>query len=140
MKNKLAFIDTNIFIRFLVEDDPVKLKKCTALFKKIENEEIEVTTTPQHIFEIIYVLEGKIYNIPRLEIAENIKYIVSLQNIKIQDKKTLLESLIIYRDTKQRLDISDAYAIALMRASNIERIYSYDTDFDKYSNIKRVEP
>lgn len=38
------------------------------------------------------------------------------------------------------IDFIDAYNAAVMQARGLQTIYSYDTDFDRLSGIRRLEP
>ena len=50
----------------------------------------------------------------------------------------LLRALDIY--ATHPVDFSDAFLKATMEAAQAHTIYSYDTDFDRFSDITRQEP
>ncbi len=55
----MVFIDTNIFIRFLTKDDPVKAAACYRLFEQAQRQEIELVTSEAVIAEVVFVLSSK---------------------------------------------------------------------------------
>lgn len=133
------FINTNIFIRFLTCDDKVKAKKCLELFKKAERKEIILTTTESILSEVVYILSSKsLYNLSSKRIRDLLMPIINLAGLKITFKKIFLEALRIY--TEQRIDFEDALTVAYMKMKKINKIYSYDKDFNRFSFIKREEP
>ena len=56
---KPRFVDTNIFIRFITKDDPVKAQKCYLLFQEAKNNKILLTTTKSILAEVVYILSSK---------------------------------------------------------------------------------
>ncbi len=52
----MQFVDTNIFLRHLTNDDPVKSPACLELFRKAQRKEITLTTSESIIAEVVYVL------------------------------------------------------------------------------------
>lgn len=133
------FIDTNIFIRFLTNDDPVKARRCLILFEKVEDKKIILTTTESILSEVVYILSSKsLYKLSPEKIRDLLLPIINLPGLKINFKKTFLNALEIYASSK--IDFEDALSAAYMLASDIKEIYSYDRDFDKFSSLKRKEP
>jgi len=134
-----AFIDTNIIVRFIAQDDTKKAKKVLRLLEKVESGEIDLIMTEAVFCEIIYVLHSKkLYNLTRQEIQKFFLPILLLKGIKIPKKQIYIKSLDIFRQSL--LDIEDCIVVSHMEANNIQDIYSYDKDFDRFNNLKRKEP
>lgn len=133
----MKFVDTNIFLRLLLWDDASKAEACRKLFKKaIENQEA-LCTTPLVIAEIVWVLE-KSYHYPRAKVAESILQILSTDNLQVEGKEVLMESLGLYQ--LKKIDFIDAFNAVTMLEKGIKTIYSYDTDFNTIKSIHREEP
>ncbi len=47
----LSFLDTNVFLRHLLQDDPDRSSKASAFLKRIEEGEVKVRTAETVIFE-----------------------------------------------------------------------------------------
>lgn len=136
----MLFIDTNIFIRHLTQDDPIKAQACFNLFKKIESQTIEATTSEAIIAEVVYVLSSKqLYHLDRVTIRTLLYPILNLKGLKIPGKVVYLQALDIYADVP-KLDFEDALIVALMQKNKLESLYSYDTGFDEVTAINRLEP
>lgn len=135
----MQFIDTNIFLRHLTRDDPVKAQACFELFKKAEKNEITLITTEAVISEVVYVLSSKrLYNLSHSEIRSLLYPILSLKGLKLANRKMYLRTLDLY--ATYSLDFEDCLVVAQMERQNITEIYTYDRDFDRISNITRLEP
>jgi len=66
--------------------------------------------------------------------------LVDLESLKIKNKPLIERALMIYLTAKKPLSFADAYALAEMEEAGIEKIMSYDTDFDQFDQISRVKP
>ncbi len=131
------FVDTNLFLRYFTKDDEEKAERVLALLQKVEGGEERLITSPLVIFEMIFTLE-KFYKVPRDEIRELILPILALKELEIPHKPVYQQALDFY--LKYPVSFSDAFNAAFMSAKNIKEIYSYDEDFDKIKELKRIVP
>lgn len=135
----MRFIDTNIFLRHLTNDDPVKARRCFELFQKAKRNEISLITSESVIAEVVYLLASKrVYNLAREEIVTRLRPLLSLPGLKVPYRNVFLRALEIYGT--YTIDFEDAISKAHMERQKITEIYSYDTDFDKFNALKRIEP
>ncbi|HEY4695693.1 MAG TPA: PIN domain-containing protein [Candidatus Hydromicrobium sp.] len=132
----MIFIDTNIFLRYFEREDEQAYRKTEKLFTEIVNGNITGISTSLVIAEVIWVLE-KFYNWDKEEICNNIKLILRTPNIIFKERAILLEAINIYRE--RNISFIDAYDYSYMKANNVTKIYSFDKDFDKLLDIKRLE-
>jgi uncharacterized protein len=136
---KAQFVDTNIFLRHLTKDDPEKAPACCELFRLAQQDKIKLTTSESVIAEVVYVLSSKnTYNLSNEEIKKRLVPILSLRSLKLEHRETLLKALDLYGVYK--LDFEDCLCVAHMERQQLQEIYSYDQDFDRKENVKRVEP
>ena len=135
----MKFLDANIILRYLVRDDLKKAEHCYELFQKVKNGDIEITTCEAVIAEVVYVLSSpKLYNLPRDEICSILLPILNLNGLKIFQKQLYIIALNIY--ASNNIDFEEAICVAYMQKYKIKEILSYDSDFDKIEEIKRLEP
>jgi len=135
----MKFLDANVILRYLTSDDPEKAKNCYELFQKVKRGEIELTTCEAVIAEIVYVLSSNvIYNLPRDEIYSLLLPIINLNGLKLPQKHLYIRALDIY--ASRNIDFEDALSFAHMEKRQTKEIYSYDRDFDKLEELKRLEP
>ena len=128
---KANLVDTNVIIRYLVEiPDKIqsKFKGVFAFFPKVERGEIKIELCELVLFESFLVLT-KLYEVPKKEAADKLAGIVSFKGVIMPDKPLILACLKILR--AEKIDLVDAYLLALSRKKNIKRIYSFDRDLSK---------
>lgn len=131
------FVDTNLFIRYLTEDDPVQTDAVERLFIKVKEGKETVQTSVLVIVEIVWVLES-IFKKSRDEIKEMIQKIINTQNLMVENRDILLQGLEIY--SQKNIDFVDAYHAVFLKSTGEKIIYSFDQDFDKIEWIERREP
>ncbi len=131
-----TFIDTNIFLRYLTKDDPLKYDKCREIFKKAIEGNAELATSGIVIAELIWTLLSY-YKVQKTDVIEKISIIVNTDNLYIPDKDVITDALVLFG--RKNIDYIDAYNAVFMKRYGFEEIYSYDKDFDTVEGIKRVE-
>lgn len=123
MKTKL--IDTNIIIRFFVEDrGNLQYKKIFDLFERLETKDESVFIDNLVIIEAFYVLL-KVYHIPIITVVESLEGIVAFAGIEMENK-TLISST-FNRLKQKKIDFADAYLIELSLLKN-SPIFTNDND------------
>lgn len=133
------FVDTNIFLRHLTKDDPVTAPACFALFKKAARDEISLVTADWIIAEVVYMLSSKaVYNLPALEIKHRLQPILSIRNLKFENKDLVLHALDLFASLN--IDFEDCLTVAHMERQQLEKLYSYDHHFDRVNSVTRLEP
>ena len=129
----MPFIDTDIFIRHLMADDPVQSPACLALFQAIEREELTVWTSHLVVAEIVFVL-SRVYRLERADIRDIVLPLLSLPNIKLDQKQLFARVFDLYAT----LPID--YVAALLLNRDAVSLYSFDADFDRVPGLRRQEP
>jgi len=133
-----VFVDTNIFLRYLTKDDPVKYERCREIFKKAMEGELSLFTSEMVIAELIWTLLSY-YKVAKADVIEKVSIIISSQNLHISNRDLIADSLVLYG--QKNVDYVDAYNAVFMKSHGLEKIYSYDEDFDVVNEmIKREEP
>lgn len=94
MKHEL-FVDTNIFLRFLTNDDPIKAKKAEALFKAAVNGKQRLRTSLLVIAEIVWTLES-FYELPKEDIANKIAMILNTPHLTCSEAPLIRRALDLY--------------------------------------------
>ncbi len=137
--NDLLFLDTNIFIRYLTQDDPQKAARAYALLQRIEQGAQRATTTEAVLTEIVYVLSSKrLYNVPRPVIRQRLVDLLTLKGLRLRNKGVYRRALDLYASTT--LDFEDCIIVGQMEHASLTRLASFDTGFDSIPSITRVEP
>ena len=133
------FIDTDVIIRLLTNDDPGKQKRAAKLFEQVETRKLTFFAPDTVIADAVYVLSSKqLYKKSREEVWELLVPLVRLPKFKVKNRRIVLLALAFYATTK--LDFGDAMIVAAMEQVDSKVVYSYDTDFDKITRISRRTP
>lgn len=123
----IYLIDTNIIIRYLIQDNKEHFAKSQKIFKQIERMDMHVEILDGVIMECLYVLI-KFYKLPKNEVIDDMRTILYLDGIVNNNKHILLESLTIYKE--KNIDFIDCQLCAKRQLENYE-IFSFDSDLSK---------
>lgn len=135
----VLFLDTNILLRHLTNDDPRKARECLALFRSIEEGHTTVWTSDLVIAEVVFVLSNRhTYHVSREAIRDLLLPLINLRGIKLPHKR--LYQRVFALDTSLPIDYIAAYHAALVEQRDDSTLYSYDTDFDRVTSLRRIEP
>ncbi len=130
MKNGL--IDTNVIVRFLVEDPRTaapKFKGVFSFFEKLAKRQLGAELPELVVFETFFVLTSH-YKVPSAVASEKLIDIISLSGIAMDNKPLMLSCLETIRD--RNADLVDAYIISLCRLEGYAGTYSFDNDMKKF--------
>ena len=131
------FIDANIFLRHLLNDDPVRSPASRLVFQQIAQGDLDAWTSDLVISEVVFVL-SKTYGIARDQIVNTLLPLIQLPNLKIANKRIYSRVFSFY--TSLNISYVDCYNAALMEQRKEYEVLSYDTDFDKFDLLTRIEP
>ena len=113
----IYLIDTNIIIRYLIQDNKEHFAKSQKIFKQIERMDMHVEILDGVIMECLYVLI-KFYKLPKNEVIDDMRTILYLDGIVNNNKHILLESLTIYKE--KNIDFIDCQLCAKRKLENYE--------------------
>src|SRR3990170_3972374 len=133
------FIDTDVIIRLLSQDDLAKQAEAAALFERVEAGKLTVAAPDTVIADAVYVLSSpRLYAKPCSEVAELLTPLVRLPGFRVRNRRIVLRALDLYAAIN--LDFSDALIVAFMERAGSNIVYSYDTYFDRIPFITRRSP
>jgi len=115
----VIWLDTNVFARYLLNDDPAQGKAATALLKRDA-----IAAAPTVFLELVWVLES--YDCSRAEVAKGLRHLLGLPNLKLRDFDAVLRAVQWY---EEGLDFADAMHLALSDAQG--PMYSFDRNLIK---------
>lgn len=126
----MRWIDSNIFLRYWNgQDDAVKF------LDKLKTGKIKYIVSAYVLSELEWVMRS-FYKENKTDIVEFIESIMGMDNIIIENKVNIEKSMRIFE--QYNIKLIDSIIAESMNTSG--EIVSYDHDFDKLSNIKRIEP
>lgn len=139
MKKELFYIDSNVFIYPIIYDEEAikEAGRAKEILLKIASGKIEAYTAAITWDEILWIVR-KLFG-TELSLEHGRRFL-SFPNLKLLGikKTTILKAQEIVE--KYRLTPRDAIHAATALENRIDKIISYDKDFDNLTEIKRVEP
>ena len=118
-----VFVDTNVFLRYLTNDDTVRAARADRLFHDAVSGRVFLRTSALVIAEIVWTLES-FYGLPKSQIAEKVEKILNTPNLECDDSARILQALDTY--VHENIDYIDAYHVFYMRDLGLVRIATYD--------------
>lgn len=135
---KICFIDTNLFIRYLTDDDPVKADKVEALLDKAAGGKLKLLTTEMVMAEIVWVLESA-YSLKNTDIAPLVRGILATPGLEVINAPLVTRAVELYESAN--IDFIDGYIAAVMEQRGITELYSFDRKhISRVRKIVRLEP
>ncbi|MGB9842691.1 MAG: type II toxin-antitoxin system VapC family toxin [Candidatus Bathyarchaeales archaeon] len=137
----LAFVDASVFVYAFLKTKR-KLQPHEASIKEIAkkivlriNEGEEAATSTVHFSEVCNVLEDYLPIEEALTIERGLLFRDNIVIYKVT-KEDYLKALSIAE--AQQVGVNDALAYVLMKEAGLNKIYSFDKDFDLFKDINRI--
>lgn len=125
-------LDTNLIIRFLVNDDPEKVNRVEKLLTNKDNTNILLDTI---VAEIIWVLSSY-YSLKKAEVIEKIRALIHLDTI---DCNAVLINKALSLWEENNISYIDSYLAAIASLGNIS-LFSYDDKLKTINGVTIKEP
>ena len=136
--SKRKLVDTNLIVRYLVQDHEKHAKAAGKLFEACDRGEVIVVLLPAVLAECVFVLES-FYRHPRADIASALSRFISSPgvqiSVEIDEVAAQLEALDRFKRTK--VHFVDCLIAATAVAEDLP-VASFDQDFRKFGDV-RVE-
>ena len=132
---KRYFIDSNIFLRTIVQENQKVFKDCRSFLQLIKGNQIKAYTCGLVLAEVLWVLSSY-YHIKKPGLIEALESILNLRGLRVIDKIDYLAAEKIYE--KYNVKFIDAVIASIITADSTKwLIVSYDKDFDKIGIIRK---
>ena len=128
-----VFVDTNLFIRYLIDDIPSQSDKVEHLFDLAEKGEVRLVTGPPVFFEMAWTLKS-FYNMSRKRIYDCLSSILGLPGLEVTGLDILEEALELFHHTSS--DLSDAYIAISSKKVDAESIATFNEKHFKDLDVK----
>lgn len=130
--SKRRIVDTNLIVRYLVQDHEKHAKAAGRLFEACDRGESVMVVLPEVLAECVFVLES-FYGHPRRRIASALGTLISSPGVEINTEAIHLDALERYRATKAHF--VDCVIAATASAENTP-VASFDQDFRKFADVR----
>lgn len=125
-------LDTNLIIRFLVNDNPKKVNRVEKLLSDKNNTNILLDTI---VAEIIWVLSSY-YSLNKTDVIEKMNALIHLDTIDC-NAVLLNKALSIWQENN--ISYVDSYLVAVAKLGNIS-LFSYDAKLKSINSLTVQEP
>jgi predicted nucleic acid-binding protein len=134
----LRFLETNVFLRHVMDDEPDHSPRSQALFARIQRGELTVRTADTVVFETVFTLQ-RFFRISRSEIRDGLLPLLDLPGVILPGKEHYQETFDLYV-SHATLSFADCYHAVLMKQLGLEELFSFDRGFDRIPFVTRIEP
>ncbi|MFH1280007.1 MAG: PIN domain-containing protein [Candidatus Beckwithbacteria bacterium] len=128
MKKKY-FLDTNIFLRFLLNDHSTLSPKAKKYFNLLSNNQVILISNSLVIAEVVWVLKS-FYKYSHIKVNNSLTPLLSHKNLKINDKPSIFKTLDLCQ--RKNLDFVDAY-IHIEASKRKIKLITFDKKLNKLS-------
>ncbi len=133
----MIFIDASSYLSSLLPKDP-NLKKAVEIFTSIIESKEQLITS--------YAILGEVLTISsqRYDRQTGIKFVKDIfdgsTQVILEDDKLIQKTFKIFQEIKDK-DVGwvDCYSFAIIEHYKIEKVFSFDRDFKKYTKAKLLE-
>ncbi len=122
-------LDTNVIVRFLVQDDVNQAKKVIQLFTKAEQNNNPLYVPLLVVLEVIWVLQSA-YSVSRQDIVLAISNLLQMQVFEFESQSTLRDFII--SANKYPYDLSDILISQSAISSNCETTLTFDKKASRF--------
>ena len=137
MRKSERFLDTNVFLRHLLGDDPERSRGATACFHAVEQGVARARTSDTVVFGMVFALERG-HRRSKAEIRSALLPLLELPGIVLAGKRKFREVFRLYVD--KNIPFADAHHAVMMRKLALSEVVSFDRDFNRIETVQRVEP
>lgn len=123
MSPERAFIDTNLFLRYLTNDLPVQADAVETLLHRAAAGELRLATNCLVIAELVWTLES-FYKLAPAVIQDQLLAILNTPGLEIEDNDVIFQALLWF--IEKRVDFIDAYNAAWMQSRGIQAAFTFD--------------
>ena len=125
-------LDTNVLVRFLVQDDDQQTKTANALFAEAETLKQPLFVSSIVVLELMWVLKSA-YEVPRAAILDSLNEMLSLSILEFQDQLAVRDFVISAQDNS--FDLSDLLIGQIGSYSGCETTLTFDKKAAKSPNF-----
>ncbi len=124
----MIFVDTNYFLRFLLNDISEQHEKAKDLFLSGSEGKVDLVTSTIVFFEIYWVLSSY-YAKEKPEIVKVLEKILKLTFIELKERELLLNSLKLFEKTN--FDLEDCFNLYYAKLQKADSFKTFDKKLEK---------
>lgn len=116
-------IDTNVLVRYLVQDDAGQFEQARRFIETICCVDAPGLIHPVALCELVWVLRS-VYGVPREEIADVLDLLLRIRSLRVSQVDQVRAAIDLYRTTP--VDFADALLHVTYRAAGAVGLVTFD--------------
>lgn len=129
-------LDTNVLVRFLVNDDERQSKFVYKVFRQAEMDKSTFFVPLLVFLEMLWVLES-VYNLARNDILDSINEVLLMPILKFEAQATIQRFIFVARDSK--IDLSDILIACSAKLSGCKSVLTFDKKASKFEYFELID-
>lgn len=125
----MIFVDTNYFLRYLLEDNKEQAEKVKKLFYAGAAGKEKLITSIIVYFEIYWVLSSY-YQKKKTDLIKTFRSLLALEFIHLEERLILSKSIELFSESN--LSLEDCYNLSLAKFKKCTKFATFDQKLKKY--------
>lgn len=126
-------LDTNILVRYLVQDDPIQSAKAAEIIERQLTEENPGFLSTVAMVEIVWVLD-RAYGLGSDEIAAAIERMLQIDVLVVENEQEIFTAMIALK--RERASFADAIILALGARAGCSYTLTFDRKASRLSGFR----
>lgn len=137
-KREEGFVDTNVLLRYLLDDVPEQADAVESLLREVAAGRLLLRTNSMVIAELVWTCESY-YELPKEEIRDKVLMILNTPGLEVADRDLIATAVLVYAD--RNIDFIDAYNFCWMSDQEVTKVYTFDErHYKRLEGIETVVP
>jgi predicted nucleic-acid-binding protein len=132
------WVDTNVILRYITLSPDEQAESAIRLMNAVDEGKIILHIHPLVIAECCYVLQGKMYNLAHVPIAQILQDLILSEGIEAEEEETVLKALDFYG--KYEIDFEDAYLSAYAETHSCRQLVTFNKKDYKHMGAACYSP
>ena len=131
----MVVLDTNVILRYLLQDVPKQVAKIEPLFNEIAEGKAQAVISEAVLAECVYVLDA-VYSVPKAEIVKSLRDLLAYKGFSRHLHHLLRDALDVF--AAANISIVDAIVVIMAKHSQSD-LASFDRSLLKQANRGGVQ-
>jgi predicted nucleic-acid-binding protein len=127
-------LDTNVLVRFIMQDDVRQSAKATRLLETLTEAEpgyVKIVA----VLELVWVLSAS-YELSRTQVAAALEAVLGTRQLRVEQSQQVIFALRVYSETKA--DFADCLLTNLARAGGCKHTWTFDVGAAKHAGMQLI--
>lgn len=127
-------LDTNVLVRYIMQDDPKQSPKATKIVESLDGIESGYITLVSMI-ELVWVFTVS-FELTRTQVAQALDGIIRTRQFKIENTDQVIRALRVFKEGKS--DFADCLIARSAESAGCQRTMTFDVNAVKYAGMTLI--